>query len=56
LGVRERDERALEARAAQEPHRCRIELRRALTRDQDEQSRSIVEVDVRQVRRCCAPS
>jgi putative Mn2+ efflux pump MntP len=47
--VVERDERSLEACAAQEPHGRRVELLWILARDQDEQGCCLVEVDMRQV-------
>jgi hypothetical protein len=50
LRVVERDERSLEARPAQEPHRRRIELLRILARDQDEQRGRLVEADVGEIR------
>jgi hypothetical protein len=49
LCVVERDERALEARAAQEPHGRGVELLGVLPSNQDEQRRRLVEPDVRQI-------
>jgi hypothetical protein len=45
LRVRERDERALEARSPEEAHRCRVEPPGILAGDQDEQRGGLVEVD-----------
>jgi hypothetical protein len=52
LSVVERDERPLEARTPEEPHRSRVEHCRIFARNQDEQRGGLVEADVRQVGRC----
>ena len=49
LRVVERDERVLQARAPQEPHRRCVEFRGVLARDQDENRRRFFGADVRQI-------
>ena len=49
LRISKRDEAPLEARAAQEPHRRRIQPLRIVARDQHQQRRCLIQPHVRQI-------